>query len=167
MEFSVQEEQNKFALTAWMEVIGDARPCGPGTWWILALLKQFWTCLHHLSDTCWVSLALLFLLGFALPLVPLSQPIPAVPALSPLPLPPCTLDLFTSTPRGLCVAAAAPAHAARPAGAAEQLCWCWQCRSVSLLGSSRMNKQTNQLHYWHSYAPKGSDQWMLLHNPSE
>lgn len=80
---------------------------------------------------------------------------PFGPSPSQLSLPPyhCLLVLWTSSllhpnvSGSPYVAAAAPAHAAGPAGAAEQLHWCWQCRSVSLPGSSRMNAQTSYTTY--------------------
>lgn len=92
----------------------------------------------------WLPQLSLCLLGFVLPSVP------ARPSPSRLSLPyHCLLVLWTSSPLrpevsgSPSAARAAPARAAGPATAPEQLSSRLQCRSTSSPGSSSMHKQTN------------------------
>lgn len=115
-----------------MEVVGEAGPCGPGTWEIPALLRQFWTCCTSIISQIPAQFPQLScLLGFALPLVP-AHPSSLSPTTASLYFGPLPLKL-SGCP---CVAAAAPA---RTAGAAERLRWCWQCRDPA----GWMHKQTS------------------------
>lgn len=143
-----------------MEVVGDAGPCGPGTWEIPAVLDLL--CLHHLPDTCSFPLALL-----PAWLCPPFGPSPAQSSsLSPTIASSYFGPLHLSSPRSVALHECLQQHQPMQPVPQEQLLWCWQCCS-SVPGSSRMKQQTNKLHHGHSSAPKGNDHWMLLHNPSE
>lgn len=168
LDVSVQGAQNSFAPGSTYCLNGSHRRCW--TLWTRHVRDSHLTeavldllCLHHLSDTCPVSLALL---------PPWLCP-PIGPNPSQLSLPPTIASsyfgpLHLYTPRSLLLHVWLQQHQRTQLGQLVlQSSSAGAGSAGRLLTRIQQDECTNKLHYQHSYAPKGNDHWMLLHNPAE